>query len=95
MQFIVIKQTKPELGRDTKVFRAYSSKSGVSWQCNPLGVSASCTSQAVIGARRCAEKAFLKFGEPDADPDELATRILLEDIGPGLWRATLAVKLKL
>ena len=88
---IIIKQTKPDSGRDNKVFRAYARTENCERRGKPLGASSSTTGNAVFGVMSCARKAFLKFN-PGADPDELETRISLVAVRPGIYFAKLASK---
>jgi len=88
MNTVIIKQS-PDKGADTKVFRAYFPGGAKRWDKQPVGVSASCTSQAEFGALRCAAKAFIKTVEPQADPDEIETRIKLDPMAKGIWTAEL------
>lgn len=88
MKIIIIKQSvKP--GRDSQTFRAYAP--GVNGRPDqPLGISASTTGNLDFGVRRCAAKAFIKFTEPQADPDEIETRILITRIAQAdIWMASL------
>lgn len=91
MKIIIIKQS-PHHGQDTKTFRAYSP--GVNGRAaQPLGISAGTTGHAEFAVRRCAAKAFIKFTEPQADPDEIETRILITRIGAAdVWMASLQNK---
>jgi len=94
---ILIKQSKPEMGRDTKTFRAYAT-----WQIDPnpstsLNVSCTCTGNAEHGALNCAAKAFIKYIEPKAEFEEIMTRIKLTVYSPrtttrSVWLAELQPK---
>ncbi len=88
MKIISIRQCGRR-GSDTKMFRAYSYDERPNTVDRPLGVSASTTGNPEFGALRCAGRAFLKYVEPKADPDEIATRIALKPIGHGMWTAEL------
>ena len=88
MNTIIVKQTKPDDGRDNKTFRAYLHVASLLRPDKPLGVSASTTGNAEFGALNCASKAFLKLN-PAADPDELPTRVRLRKVSHGIWHAEL------
>jgi hypothetical protein len=90
MKMIIIKRASyPHEGSDTKVFRAYGPALQAGRRDDPLGVSASTTGAENWGVQRCAAKAFKKYTEPEADLDEIETRIRLKNIGSGIWTATL------
>ena len=92
MNTIIIKQARYR-GGDTKVFRAYSDAPD-NRHDEPLGVTLSTTGNRDCGVMRCAVKAFIRFAEPKADPDEIETRISIETISETLsiWRANLQPK---
>ena len=94
MNRILIKEcSRP--GVDAKLFRAYKDDQSLPSPHTTLKVSASCTNSAVIGALRCAAKAFAKYTEPGCDPIEIESRIkLTEDPNnDGLWVAELQPKM--
>jgi hypothetical protein len=80
----------PHEGCDPMVFRAYSAGRG---KDQPLGISASTTGNKEFGVLRCAAKAFIKYTEPKADPNEIKTRIALKNLVAGVWTATLQPKI--
>lgn len=77
-------------GRDSQTFRAYGIDN------KPLGVSASTTGIESWAVLRCAAKAFKKHQEPDAEIDEIETRIVVvrktPPMGRTCWLATLQPK---
>ena len=90
MNKILIKEVSRP-GVDAKVFRAYRDDGNVPSAQTTLKVTASSTSQAALGALRCAAKAFAKYSEPGGDMDEIETRVKVtrdKDID-GLWLAEL------
>ena len=91
MNAILIKEVKPNSGRDTKIFHACDIASTSHAR---LGVSLSSTADpALIGAAACAVKAFIKLTEHKADPDEIRTRISIMALRrPGTWLAELQPK---
>ena len=95
MKCIIIKQAAYH-GQDNKTCRAYRREramvNGIAGHADkPLGVSANSTNSALVAARRCAVKAFIKFAEPKADPDEIETRIKIKELfrGAAVWLAEL------
>ena len=57
-QKVAIKQTSRP-GQDTKLFRAYGLSEMPGRRDEPLGITASTTSNPEFGAKRCAAKAFV------------------------------------
>ena len=76
------------------MFRAYFDKGGAPMRSETLNVSCSTTGDELYAVRRCAVKAFIKIEEPDADPDEIETRIGVEKVQgfDKVWRAELQGK---
>lgn len=71
MKTVLIKQSRPDVGRDTKIFRAYTIPDPETQlnifgrhQIESLGISASTTSNVEFGVLRCAAKAFAQHAEP-------------------------------
>ena len=99
MNSILIKQAAYH-GGDTKLFRAYTTPGDTGLnqfgrrKDEPLGVSASTTSNTEFGALRCATKAFIKLlsAEHFSDLYEVETRVLLKPLADGKWQATLQPK---
>lgn len=88
---VLIKLVSP-VGREPKLFRAYSLAKSVRDRGSSLGVTCSCTGNEDWGIRKCAVKAFIKQAEPTADPDEIETRIGIKPQSAGLWLAVLQAK---
>lgn len=89
-QIIIKKVSRP--GQDPKRFRAYRLGK---WSTTlfSLGITASTTGSDDYAVRRCAVKAFIKFNEPEADADEIETRIVIREVAPdSIWEATLQPK---
>ena len=84
---IIIEMAKHN-GGDTKLFRAYF----IAPKRKPVGVSASTTGNEINAVWSCAVKAFIKIAEPQADPDEIQTRISLERFHETMWMAELKSK---
>ncbi|HEV2692405.1 MAG TPA: hypothetical protein VG347_05865 [Verrucomicrobiae bacterium] len=92
MNTVIVKQCgRP--GKDSQTFRAYAPVDLPKVRENKsLGVSASTTGNVSWGVIHCAAKAFMKFTEPQADIDEVETRISITEMSPGLWVAELQSK---
>jgi len=93
MKTVLIKQAKHR-GQDNKTFRAYfdiTAMDDLPMKSETLHVSASTTGNRLIGATRCAAKAFQKMVEPKTEMIELENRIKLSTLndGAGIWRAEL------
>lgn len=81
---IIIEMAKHS-GGDAKRFRAYF----IAPKRQPVGVSASTTGNEICAVLSCAAKAFIKIAEPQADPDEIESRISLERFHETKWVAEL------
>ena len=92
MTSLIIKQSQPDQGRDTKTFRAYRNQPRATDRKNALGISASSTGNVECGAKYCAAKAFIQFTEPYADINEIRERITLTSLSHGVWLAMLQEK---
>ena len=93
MKTVLIKQAKYH-GSDNKTFRAYfdiHAGDDQPMKSETLHVSASTTGNRLVGATRCAAKAFKKMVEPNTSQVELENRIKLSTIDDrvGIWRAEL------
>jgi hypothetical protein len=89
MMSILIKRAKYS-GQDTQVFRAYTmpdSDTGLNYfgraKIEPLGISASTTSNTIFGVQLCAQKGFSKIHNRTIDEKDIS----IEPLGNYQWQA--------
>ncbi len=88
----IIKEVKPDTGRETKLFKSYAQAGRPGAKDLALGFAVSTTSNPEHGALHCAAKTFMALTERFADRDEIETRIRLVPLDRGVWLAELQPK---